>query len=322
MQKDARAKRGWGGYFRLLGIILLVVILSRLELRKLADILSRTDILYLLAAVLLNIPHFFMKALRWRGLLKTQNIDYSPRDSVLAYVGSVYFGFLTPGRLGELVKVFHLARDRNVSPARAMPSVIIDRLFDVYLLLLVGTTGLWRLGLLGEVSVLAFLGLALLAGAPFLVLSKRIMDVAVKVLFRFVPEGRVKGKLDSYYDEFYASVRELIGPRLAYGGLITVAAYLLFFFQCFCLVRGLHVMELDYVSVMFIMAIANFITLIPVSIAGLGTRDAILIYLFAHFGLQKELAVGFSILIFLAFYVAGGLMGLDCWLIKPIDINK
>jgi uncharacterized protein (TIRG00374 family) len=322
MGKDARVKRGWSGYFRLIGIILLVVILSRLELHKLREILSRTNILYLLAAIFLNVPHFFIKALRWQSLLKMQNIDYSLKDSVLAYVGSVYFGFLTPGRLGEIVKAFHLVKDKGVSPARAMPSVIIDRLFDVYLLILLGTAGLWNFGLLGKVSNLAFLGLAVLAGAPLLLLNKRIMDRFVRLAYLILPKVKAMEKLDAYYDDFYNSVRELMTYRLIIGGLLTILANLLFFLQCFCLVRSLGLIDLSYLTVIFMMAITVFITMLPISMAGIGTREAILIFLFSISGLEKEMAVGFSILIFFSFYIIGGLTGLACWLIKPVELKK
>jgi uncharacterized protein (TIRG00374 family) len=322
MDRRERGKRSWSGYLRLVGLLLLVFILSRLDLHRLLEIISRTNVTFLLAAVLLNVPHFFIKACRWRYLLGIQGIDYSLKDAVLAYMGSVYFGFLTPGRLGELVKVFHLKEDKSVSASRGMPSVIIDRLFDVYLVILVGTVGLWKFGLLGKVSNLAFLGLAVLAGAPFLLLSKKVMDRVAWILYRLVPGERARGKLGAYYEEFYESVRELMSWRLSIGGLLTAAAYFFFFLQCFCLARSLELGPLDYANVTFLMAITSCVTMIPISIAGLGTRDAILIFLFSSLGLGKEAAVSFSLLVLVAFYVAGGLMGLSCWLLKGSRKNK
>lgn len=322
MEWSDRIKKSWKGYFRLIGLILFVVILSRLELDRLVGIISRTNWAYLLIAILINLPHFFIKAYRWRCLLKIQNIEYSVKDSFLAYMGSMYFGFLTPGRFGEMIKVFHLRKDKAVSASRGMPSVIIDRVFDVYILVLVGPVGLWKFGLLEKVSSLVFPGIALLAVAPFLFLNKKIMDRLVKILHRLVTAEKFMGKLGAYYEEFYESVRELVSWRLFLCGLLTAAAYFLFFLQCYCIARSLQIMELSFTSIVFIMAITSLVTMVPVSVAGLGTRDAILIYLFSLQGIGKEMAVGFSLIIFFTFYIAGGLMGLLCWVIKPIDVKR
>ena len=69
------------------------------------------------------------------------------------------------------------------------------------------------------------------------------------------------------------------------------------------------------------MAISNLISFIPISISGLGTRDATLIYLFSLIGLKPELAVSYSFLVFIVFFVCGGLMGAVAWWIKPLPIS-
>jgi uncharacterized membrane protein YbhN (UPF0104 family) len=49
------------------------------------------------------------------------------------------------------------------------------------------------------------------------------------------------------------------------------------------------------------MAISNLISFIPISISGLGTRDATLIYLFSLIDLTPELAVSYAFLVFITF---------------------
>lgn len=65
------------------------------------------------------------------------------------------------------------------------------------------------------------------------------------------------------------------------------------------------------------MAISNLISFIPISISGLGTRDATLIYLFSLIGLKPELAVSYAFLVFVTFFFCGGLMGAIVWFVKP-----
>ena len=46
----------------------------------------------------------------------------------LIYMSSLYIGFLTPGELGEFVKVLYLTNDKKISIGAGFSSVLTDRL--------------------------------------------------------------------------------------------------------------------------------------------------------------------------------------------------
>ena len=123
-------------YIRLIGLFILLFILSRIDLRELLSLLFHINIYYLLLAVVLNIPQLFFKSYRWNFLLKQQNINYSPVQSFLIYMSSLYIGLITPGRIGEFVKVYYLKSDKGISISKGFSSVLADRLFDLYLLII------------------------------------------------------------------------------------------------------------------------------------------------------------------------------------------
>ena len=58
------------------------------------------------------------------------------------------------------------------------------------------------------------------------------------------------------------------------------------------------------------MAVVGFVQLIPVSVSGLGTRDAALIFLFSQIGVGKEAAVAFSIMKLFVMFVFSGALAL------------
>ncbi|GAI33117.1 unnamed protein product [marine sediment metagenome] len=70
-----------------------------------------------------------------------------------------------------------------------------------------------------------------------------------------------------------------------------------------------------------IMAITNIFTFLPISISGLGTREAILSFLLLPRGISLELILAYSLEVLLVFFVAGGLMGVVAWFLKPVDIK-
>ncbi|HDZ27340.1 MAG TPA: flippase-like domain-containing protein [Candidatus Aminicenantes bacterium] len=111
-----------------------------------------------------------------------------------------------------------------------------------------------------------------------------------------------------------------MNPVLLYGILLTVFSYSLFFFQCFLIAKSIG-LQISYFDLALIMSIVNIITLIPISISGLGTREASMIFLFKLIGLPTEAAISFSLLIFFVFFICGGLMGFIAWWLNPVKID-
>ena len=102
-------------YTRFIGLLVLFLILYLIDLKKLFINLSGINSSYLFLSIILNIPHLYFKSLRWNLLLRQQAIFYSKTESFLIYMSSLYIGFLTPGRLGEFVKVLYLRNDKKIS---------------------------------------------------------------------------------------------------------------------------------------------------------------------------------------------------------------
>lgn len=127
----------------------------------------------------------------------------------------------------------------------------------------------------------------------------------------------VKSNIEERYDDFYHGISLIINHTLLLTVLFTCLSYFVFFLQCFILANALG-LTIDYVTIALFMAMSNLISFIPVSVSGLGTRDATLIFLFALVGLKPELAVSCAFLVFATFFVCGGIFGATAWWIKPL----
>jgi uncharacterized membrane protein YbhN (UPF0104 family) len=116
---------------------------------------------------------------------------------------------------------------------------------------------------------------------------------------------------------FQQGLRPLISPGLLSPLALTLAAYALFFGQGRLLAKALEIpVGIAYLSIC--LSVVGVITLLPISFSGLGTREAVLITLFAPLGLAAEQAVAYSLLFFLTFYVGGGIVGALGWQMKPL----
>lgn len=306
---------------RLLGIFLLIFILTRIDLSSVVSTTARVNLWYLALAIALIIPVIFLKSWRWQSLLKMQGITYPLRRAFLAFFGGIYLGLATPGRLGELGRVFYLTDDKDLSFGGAFSSVLVDRLFDIYLLLLVGGYGLIAFHLIRGSMIVSVIILTLVLALPLLFLNKRIGKRLIGLVYQAKLLRRFAGKLDASADQFYSGVNRLTNPSLILPLLITLAAYAILFAQYYVLALALN-LSLSFLDIAIYMSVANLVGLIPVSIAGIGTRDATLIVLFSLQGIGAESALSYSLLVLFVFYICGAAMAAIAWQIKPLQISR
>ena len=178
--------------------------------------LYQVNISYLLIAVTLNIPLFFSKSYRWYCLLKQQAIQYSVLQSCLVYMSSLYVGFITPGRLGEFTKAIYLKLDKNISLSKGMSSVIVDRLLDMYLLIILGIVGAWQFGILGRLSSISLILMVIVFVAPLLMLHKQLMGKLVSFLYNVVVIKKMKDKIEEKFEDFYSGINQLINGKIIF----------------------------------------------------------------------------------------------------------
>jgi len=314
-------------FLHYLGLILLILLIYEAGPRNLWAISRRAHWGWLLLAWALNLPQLGLKAYRWYLNVNWQQIKLSYPRAFLAYFSSLLVGFLTPGRVGEMAKVFTLKYECGVPLARGMSSVVLDRVFDLYLLLALGALGFMRYSILG--TLLSWRALALLA-----------LLFLIPLFFLHAPTVRRLGGWAArlpLFDKRAAQIEEKAGqfadglavfntPRVLICVLLTVASYFIYFVQCLMCARALN-FTTPYFDMVFLMAATNLMTFIPISISGLGTRELCLTYFLGQIFTAmpkaevQSLAVAFGLTIFAVFFVGGGLIGYVCWHWAPIGLR-
>ena len=302
--------------------MLLFIILSKVDLFKVLLSLAKINVLLFLFVSFLNIPQIFLKSLRRKQMLGTQSIQYNMKDAFVVYWAGICAGIVTPGRLGEFIKAVYLKSDKGISLSKGMSSVVVDRLFDLYLLIILGLIGIWKFDILGKLSNISLLLLFILILFPLVILNKQLAGKVVGLIYKsFIKKkAQLIDKIEERVEDFYKGINQLITFKLIYSTLLTCFSYSVFFIQCYLIAIAMGI-SINFITITLFMAISNLITFIPISIAGLGTRDATLIYLFSLIGLKPELAVGYSFLIFVTLFVFNGMMSAVAWWIKPLPIG-
>ncbi len=110
-------------------LLFLVLVLRKIDGRQLLDSLAGVHPGYLVAAILSTFASFWLRAVRWRYLL----IHERPLALGSLYP-AVIIGYMAnnlfPARLGEFIRAWVLAERERLKVASVFASLVIDRLFD------------------------------------------------------------------------------------------------------------------------------------------------------------------------------------------------
>lgn len=307
-------------YLSFLGIILFIFILFKSNLGEILKNIKNVNFSYLILAAALTLPMFLNKAWCWNYIKRKQEIKYNLKDSFLMYCSGIYVGILTPGRMGEVIKALYLKKD-GYSMGRSLVSVALDRISDfVSLLAFILLGSLFFITVFQKQILILVLGIIIFILLFAIFLKIGLIKWFLKKLFYvFVPEKYQKSwkiNFQDFVDDFkiYKFKNYLIIL------IISVLSWFFYYLQTYILSKAINI-DVPFLYLAITVTTAGLITLIPISVAGIGTRDAALILLLAPFSILKEQAILFSALILLMSLFAA-LIGLICWLYKPIRFSK
>jgi hypothetical protein len=294
----------------LLGIFLFAYIISRVNPGDVIGILSAAELRYLFFATLVLPIPILLQSIRWNAIMGSCNIHYPLGKTMKIWLIGMFAGSITPGRVGEFSKAYYLKMD-GFTTEESITSIILDRVVEVLTLITIGILGAFYLSFSFKLELKVFLAVfVVVLFMIFILLEKRTVSIFIRPIFRrFAPKEK-REAIKMSYDEFYSKTGSIKGNKGLF--LLTLSAWLLSAFSWYLLAQALN-FEIPYLYLVAVMPITVFATSLPVSIFGLGTREAVFIFLFAPVGLNAQEAVSFAILA-LAFLLIPPSSGFLLWM--------
>lgn len=300
-----------------MGAFLLALIFRQVGAAEPLALLARAHKGYLAAAAALYFLMYLVKAERWRYLLALEGIPLGLARSLSWYISSSLFGAFTPGRVGEAVRILGPAREgRRYAESAACAAA--DKGFDLGLLaaLLCGTS---FASLLSFAESAGLLGCGLAGGAGLLagwgaarVLARRAVALPGWLL-RLAP-GAWRESMREQPQRFFAAVGHCVGAGWWVGVGSTGLFWVLHVTCHFLILRALGgSLGLGYF--VLCLTLSSIVEFVPITVSGAGTREYLLIHLFARAGLDGGLAVAFGLMSLVFTYLVSGVFLLAVWLL-------
>lgn len=271
--------------------------------RQVASELARLGPGLIVTLLALSLVNYLLRGLRWRMLAERAGLDLPLGRALLYYVA----GFAltaTPGKLGELIRLWLMRRHHGHPYERTFGLLVLDRLTDalpMFLLVLAGTHTVT-----GHGPAVAFLGL-LVVVPGLLVLRPRLLERGLALLARSGP--RV-ARLSVRLGRALGATAALAAPR----PLLAACALGLFGWAAEILGLWLLLAALDrpigFEAAAFVFGFAMLVGALPLFPGGVGGTEATMIALLLALGTGPEVAVaatGVTRLATLGFATALGL---------------
>lgn len=289
-----------------ISIFFLALLFRKIDFQQLAAALQNMDYRFLVPAVLFTFISYFLRAVRWKFLLISEK-NISLKSLYPATIIGYMANNLLPARLGEFVRAYVLAQKERLETPAVFASLVIDRLFDGFTVILMLLITMFALELpqgMSEAETALKIGgmvtfLLYCAVIVFLVLLKRqtLKTLAlVKFMLKPFPAG-FSDRLIPLLGSFIAGIR--LSTRGGHMIAVLVSSVLIWVFavlpvdmilQSF----GIH---LPITASMFIMVLLVFAVMVPASPGFIGTYHYACFKGLSVFGIAESTSISIAFII-------------------------
>jgi len=254
-----------------------------IDVQAVLSAINQMDPVHFVVAAILTLTFPVMSAIRWRIILRRIGYRVSFSRCLTIIVGIWPISAVSPSKSGDLLKIYSLRV--NTDSLAVAGSVIFERVLDVIVL-----------------AAFALVGGIFFNNMPIVYISAAVL-VLVAAVFVLVNTGlRFPGR--AKVRQMLVSLEKVSANRLSLMSvfLLTVANWFGSIVQAKVLFDGVGA----HVGLGFTCAglpVAIFAGLVPVTVAGMGTRDAAMVSLFSSYASNHQILAVAILYSFFAYWL-------------------
>ncbi len=276
-----------------LSVIFLYYVIFNVDMDKIIDALGHAELNFVFFSALLLVPNLFLQWYKWHFLMKIPLKTVDRSVTIKTFMISLYFGLLTPGKLGEYGRAFLLP----YNPKSALLGfTVLDKAYNYIVIFISGIIAAYYIfyGYLEEhAAVNGILGIII------------ALVFFVIIYFIFNPGKfyiKMKSINDNYFKKDYISnfifCLDRISPWLNLRLMLLSAVFIFV-----CLVQ-FYFLVMAFGEISFIPGIESlnlviFInTFVPLFFGNLGLREGAAVFLLSRYGVESGAAFNAGLSLF------------------------
>jgi len=304
-----------------LGLIIYLIMTQFKDFKTIASTLKDISILLILLSAATHFYGIWITAFRWQTLLKTQGVRLSLLSlSSSTLVGQFFNNFLPTSIGGDVYRAYDVSKKSNFPMSSSVSILVVERLSGIIasgvfatVALFLGFTAIGGKSIV--IPIIIFLAVSIFIF--FLILNPNILGLhklAKKIKFL----QKILDKLSNVYNTFlsFKNYKWALVKVIFYSLTLQFAVIINYWLAS----RSLGI-TLDLEVFIFIVPVVSIISMLPISLGGIGVREGSLVFLMVSLGAQNEKAAMCSLLL-LAMLLAVGIIGGIVYAIRPFLAKK
>ena len=248
-------------------IVIFYFLLKDIGIKKIFEELSKANLILIFLAFLFSLGFVILSGQKLKMFVEMMGYKIGlPRCQKIT-IATYTLNVMIPSKGGDFIKAFSL---RDILPiSQGIGIVILERLIDLFILCLIVLIGSVLLNN-QELMLISSSMLLLFMISIIIMIKLSNLHMRNNFLKKLNDIGCVAKSL--FNNKKYTLFIALIGAIIWFGSA----------FQAYILYRALGV-NIPFVYTIEVMPIVIFVGFIPITIAGMGTREAALIYFFSTY---------------------------------------
>ena len=295
-------------FLPLIGIAIFVYIVYNLDIEKIIVVFLSINPIFIICSLTLTIPRLIIRNTAWQIIQKEQKITINFFQSLKIFLIGYFYGSITPGYIGQIMRVPYMKEKTGAPYGKLFVNSLIETIIhtlSLYGMMLIGA--LLVIGVLPELLYISIAWVVLLAIFLFYFNKRERGEKLFYILIQYLIPKKLKANLYRFVDTFYTDFPEI--KKLLLPLILGIFTWIIIFSQEYIIVLALGI-DIPYLYFLLLFPIANVVGFIPITFAGLGTRELTAIFLFSTlFGVVEEEVFVFTLLGFVITDIFTGFIG-------------
>jgi len=277
----------------LIGIAIFIYIIKEIGTNNIINALCNINPVLFAISLLIFVPRIIISTYRWKMIADIQGIIISLPSLIKLNLIGLFYGTITPLWLGDYIRIPYLREETGEPFGKCASNIIIDQIMEfssLFILAVIGSAVLVEH--FPSLFFILFSIFVIFVSVTIFLKKKKRSEKFFRIIYKiFIPE-KLKSSVANEFDAFYRDMPALKSLMLPL--LIGLFSYALYFAQIYIIALSFSV-DIPFATFILIYPVASLIGLIPITVSGLGTREAALIHIFSIYGIPSNITVAISL---------------------------
>ncbi len=289
-------------------MILFCLLIYKVGWEETFDSIKKISIIHLLVAIVIFWIAFYLKSVRWKIISNSFGIPLHAYQALKIFFIGLFLANITPGKLGDFGRLFYI-KDQLPNQKVGWSSLIMDRIFDLICLIFFSSIAIFYYQINFKVLKL-----------PDDYLSTLLLGIVLLLLtfVLFVFRKKIKKYIKPWWEAFNSHT---LGIKKILLSVCITCLSMILIYGVFNYIAWSMSIPINHLGLFLGTFILGLLTLLPITILGIGVRETSLVVIFQLYGLPSQDAIALSLILFLLQLISF-IPGAIWFYLSPIQLSQ